>query len=249
MQLIIKKFGDIEMAESTSGVAREPLDSLLMRIVKDVSHSEDLHGCLKQKNCTAHDNLPSSLMKAGRCRDAFESFMETCDNASYNKAITDLIDHILKTCCEILCPVPASSTDRNTVGMQRNSLERLKCIHPFSCPICDFVLSEPVTLLCGHTYCKKCLVKWKPNNCKVCKKRHYGTEFDGAKVNVIVAGLVKRWWQSELNAGDIRLKGNQSMGSQDYTKALRHYSDALKEGKSPLWCFVNDLLPITFYHC
>ena len=239
MQLIIKKLDHTDMAEPPLGVAGEPLDDLFLKIVRDVDYGKDLHGCLRPKSCIATDSMPSSLTKKGRDKDTFESFMETCDNSSYNKAINDLIDHVLKSCCEILCPVPASSADRDKASLQPNAMERLKCIHPFSCPICDFVLSEPVTLLCGHTYCKKCLVKWKPSACKVCKKRQYGYELDSAKVNVIVSGLVKRWWQPELDAEEIRLKGNQSMNGQDYAKALRFYSDALKQGKSLFFFPVN----------
>ena len=208
-----------------------PLDDLLLKIVRDIDHSKNLHGRVTPKSCSTQDGVLHSAMLQNKDIDAFESFLETCDNATYNKAVSDLIDHILKTCCEILCPIPASSIDRSKGSVQSSSLERLKCIHPFSCPMCDFVLSEPVTLLCGHTYCKKCLVKWKPNACKVCKKRMYGYEFDSAKVNVLVSGLVKRWWQPELSAENCRLKGNQSMGTQDYAKALDAYTEALGQGK------------------
>ena len=220
------------MAESTSAAAREPLDELLLKIVSDAEQSKDFHGCFRPKSCAARDGVLCSLVKNSRETDAFESLMETCDNATYNKAITDLIDYILKMCCEILCPIPASAASRDKTSMQASCLERLKTIHPFSCPICDFVLSEPVTLLCGHTYCKKCLVKWKPNACKVCKRRLYGHDFDSVRVNVLVSGLVKRWWQPELDAEAHRLRGNQSMSSQDLTKALTCYTEALEQGQS-----------------
>ena len=37
---------------------------------------------------------------------------------------------------------------------------------PWSCPSCSGVIIEPVTLPCGHTYCKKCLIKIAKANAK-----------------------------------------------------------------------------------
>ena len=42
----------------------------------------------------------------------------------------------------------------------------------FSCFICHGILFEPVTIPCGHSFCRKCISKDTSNTCKSCGVRH-----------------------------------------------------------------------------
>lgn len=48
----------------------------------------------------------------------------------------------------------------------------------FSCPICFEILRNPVTTLCGHNYCKECLVG---ESCAICRSQinpnHYSINY------------------------------------------------------------------------
>lgn len=207
-----------------------------LQVYYEVGCSNDMPG-MKKAKCIVSDVLSRAISKKSRVKDTstLENILETCDNATYNKTITAIADSLLKRSSEILFPTPVDSQDGAEASAQQSpSHDRLKYTHPFSCPICDFVLNEPVTLLCGHTYCKKCLIKWKPNACRLCKKKLYANpcELSSAQANVLVSSLVKRWWQPELSASSLRDKGNQCVSSQspqqDYAKALQYYSDALE---------------------
>ncbi|XP_037069975.1 LON peptidase N-terminal domain and RING finger protein 3-like [Pollicipes pollicipes] len=206
------------------------VDECLLTITGNIEHGKDVHGAKKSKSSKASDVLPRSFLKKSRMKDTLESLLETSDNVSYSKIITAIASSLLKSSSEILFPAPEHSEEGGASAQQisPNHHDRLKYAHPFSCPICDFVLSEPVTLLCGHTYCKKCLVKWKPNACRLCKRKLYACEFNSSKANVLISNLIKRWWQPELSAEVTRSKGNQSVKVEDYGSALQYYTDALE---------------------
>ncbi|XP_074521457.1 LON peptidase N-terminal domain and RING finger protein 1 [Halichoeres trimaculatus] len=79
-----------------------------------------------------------------------------------------------------------SSPSREEGGSPRDDL--------FDCPSCHSFLGEPVTLACGHSYCKRCLQRRLLCKCKLCKETMKGEE----KVNVILCGLLEKWFPEEL---------------------------------------------------
>ncbi|KAL4113551.1 hypothetical protein QTP88_017160 [Uroleucon formosanum] len=72
---------------------------------------------------------------------------------------------------------------------------------PFVCCICDLVLREPVTLLCGHTCCRRCGggTACKPLVCHKCGMR---TPFQ-PHVDVLVKSLVEKLWPVQLRASEL----------------------------------------------
>ncbi|CAJ1052262.1 LON peptidase N-terminal domain and ring finger 1%2C like [Xyrichtys novacula] len=65
----------------------------------------------------------------------------------------------------------------------------------FDCPNCRSFLGEPVTLACGHTYCKCCLQRRLLPKCKLCTEGVRGEE----KANVILSGLLEKWFPEEFS--------------------------------------------------
>lgn len=42
------------------------------------------------------------------------------------------------------------------------------------CPVCSVFLRDPVNLVCGHSFCKKCIEKLmfeKKTDCPMCRRR------------------------------------------------------------------------------
>nr|XP_015799099.2 LON peptidase N-terminal domain and ring finger 1, like isoform X1 [Nothobranchius furzeri] len=62
------------------------------------------------------------------------------------------------------------------------------------CPSCLCFLDEPVTLACGHSYCRRCLRRRLVLKCKLCGEAVAGKE----KVNVTLCGLLEKWFPGEL---------------------------------------------------
>lgn len=59
----------------------------------------------------------------------------------------------------------------------------------FSCPICRNILTGPVTVECGHTFCIGCLENIKSDKCVICS-----TDITKTKcINILVQDLLEKW--------------------------------------------------------
>ena len=109
------------------------------------------------------------------------------------------------------------------------------------CEVCSDLYVDPVTLLCGHTYCKKCLLKREGQHyveiCAKCdknnlKRTRWANFFrrsvvDKCHTNVIINSIVKDNYPNELKAINVRLEGNELFVNKDYTEAESKYKEAL----------------------
>ncbi|KAM8772410.1 LON peptidase N-terminal domain and RING finger protein 1 [Acanthopagrus schlegelii] len=86
----------------------------------------------------------------------------------------------------------------------------------FDCPSCRSFIGEPVTLACGHSYCKRCLQRRLLSKCKLCKEAVTGDE----RVNVILCGLLEKWFPEEL-------KTAKTLSEVDELCRRRRYKEAV----------------------
>lgn len=110
----------------------------------------------------------------------------------------------------------------------------------FSCPSCEGTLYQPVTISCGHTYCKNCL-----DMCKCCclcgiKICNIG------EINVLIKRLVEKWWPKEAEASKARHEGDDLLKNGHFLQALEHYNVAVKFGE--LLSFYIFKFSFTFYN-
>ncbi|XP_072519973.1 LON peptidase N-terminal domain and RING finger protein 3-like [Salminus brasiliensis] len=111
---------------------------------------------------------------------------------------------------------------------QPTSAERDADDSTFCCGICFGFLCEPVTLLCGRSFCKKCLEKEKKANCcKGCEDRWKEAGVHGYKVNVVLSNLLCKWFPSHLNALRLRREGNALYAEKRVEAALEKYNEAI----------------------
>ena len=107
--------------------------------------------------------------------------------------------------------------------------ERIK-IDRLSCSRCGGVLHQVVTLVCGHSVCKKCSAAGGSESCFKCG-RIRPEEVAPPKTNVTVMNLVTKWWDNELKAVDLRAAGNAAFAQGRLEEALSKYSDAASCGE------------------
>ena len=60
------------------------------------------------------------------------------------------------------------------------------CTDPWSCVFCTSVLEDPVTLTCGHSTCKRCLLRDLTTVCRKCKVKYEPIEEDPIDVEPYV---------------------------------------------------------------
>lgn len=103
----------------------------------------------------------------------------------------------------------------------------------FSCRICLSFLFEPVTLPCGHCFCKKCLErerkeKERPVMCKECKDNTRVADVQTSyRVNVVLSNLLAKWFPTPYQAGRLRREGNGLYAEKKMEAALEKYNQAI----------------------
>uniref|UniRef100_A0A3B5M2X3 RING-type domain-containing protein n=1 Tax=Xiphophorus couchianus TaxID=32473 RepID=A0A3B5M2X3_9TELE len=105
----------------------------------------------------------------------------------------------------------------------------------FSCGICLSFLFEPVTLPCGHCFCKKCLErerkeKERPVVCKECRASSRLADLQTYRVNVVLSSLLAKWFPSFQQAGRLRREGNGLYAERKMEAALEKYNQAILTG-------------------
>ncbi|XP_037117802.1 LON peptidase N-terminal domain and RING finger protein 3-like isoform X1 [Syngnathus acus] len=98
-----------------------------------------------------------------------------------------------------------------------------------SCRICLSTLFEPVTLACGHCFCKKCLEKGDKNEKVVCKECKLSSRVavHSYRVNVVLSNLLAKWFPRVYRAGRLRREGNGLYSGKKVEAALEKYNQAI----------------------
>ena len=123
------------------------------------------------------------------------------------------------------------------------------CADPFSCPSCSGVLYEPVSLPCGHTFCRthvmsntanpslclKCKAPWRREEPRLTVtpsgglERQQSAPEDDLKTiatNTLVNNLVTKYWSEDLKVIELRTKANKMYSSGNLGEAMQLYNRA-----------------------
>ncbi|XP_075228515.1 LON peptidase N-terminal domain and RING finger protein 1 [Lycorma delicatula] len=88
------------------------------------------------------------------------------------------------------------------------------------CTICYCVFYQPVTLPCGHSFCRKCIIRESNRLCKKC-----GSKLPSRlETNVLIKTLVEKWWPNEVYAARLCDEANQLL--QDNPESALEKFDA-----------------------
>lgn len=172
-----------------------------------------------------------TLARAGRIADALDSYCIAADlHRLRPEELRLLVESIART---IRVKEPQASASANAATCSDpDELEEEHALDLFSCRLCKCLLSEPTTLVCGHTFCKRCLEDAAVNECKSCRtsmNKSWCTS--GLRANVILSGLLDKWFEAESQSRRCWLEGESLWKKQDLQGALEKYNQAVDLGK------------------
>ncbi|KAM3862473.1 LON peptidase N-terminal domain and RING finger protein 2 [Diretmus argenteus] len=182
-----------------------------------------------------------SLVRAGRIAEALDSY---CTAANLAKLRPDelrlLVENIARTLREKELNITGANVygrtgthgDDDGVDPDGEAAED-EPLDLFSCLLCRCLLHEPTTLECGHTFCKRCLEDDPGKDCKHC--RHKLSRKDGQvlpvgglRLNVVLGGLLDKWFESESKARRYWVEGEVLWKKHSHAEALEKYSKAVE---------------------
>lgn len=98
----------------------------------------------------------------------------------------------------------------------------------FTCTICRGLFNEPVTISCGHTYCRKCFERDQSKACRTCGTLHHLVKTSNFKANVLLTRLIESWFPNENKASCLKAEGNKFFERRQYDKSIELYSIAIE---------------------
>uniref|UniRef100_A0A8C7DU60 LON peptidase N-terminal domain and ring finger 3 n=1 Tax=Oncorhynchus kisutch TaxID=8019 RepID=A0A8C7DU60_ONCKI len=205
-------------------LAAEAFQSKNFGIAADIYECQLLH--LSDPSTQQHllVKRADALAFAGKLTDAFEIYRKAAEIDRLRPVHLDNLIEYLSNCIKI-----QDGTDSQNNRQETHS----DCVgyDAFTCKICYGFLYEPVTLLCGHCFCKKCLDREKmPVCCKECNdSRHTKlNDVDNYRVNVVLSNLLLKWFPSQLLAVNLRREGNGLYSDKIMDAALEKYNEAIQ---------------------
>ncbi|XP_078254368.1 LON peptidase N-terminal domain and RING finger protein 1-like [Rhinoraja longicauda] len=86
------------------------------------------------------------------------------------------------------------------------------------CGGCRQPLGDPVTLHCGHTWCRLCL-RWNPR-CRLCGEKVAAIDARSLRSNVILCHLMTKWFSAEVSRARDKLRLDELLAQGRYPEVL-----------------------------
>lgn len=170
-----------------------------------------------------------ALAFGGKVSDAFDVYRQASEIEKLRPVhLTNLVDYLTRN---------IRTQDRRTVGEAARAGGESPGRGIISCGMCLSFLFEPVTLPCGHCFCRKCLEREKkekerPVVCKECRASSRVADVQSYRVNVVLSNLLGKWFPELQRAGRLRREGNGLYAERKMEAALDKYNQAVLIGKA-----------------
>lgn len=199
-----------------------------------------------------------ALASGGRLREALEVYRQLSER---QQLVAQQLEQLVRCLAEnvpqgeALAPVPedrssaASCVVVSEEAGVATAAEATEVWDGFKCRKCHGFLSDPVSLSCGHTFCKLCLERGRAadRRCALCgvklsalmvtTGRARGARRAGQqappplRVNVVLSGLLGKLFPGPARASQLRHEGNRLYRERQVEAALLKYNEAVRLGE------------------
>ncbi|XP_014439591.1 LON peptidase N-terminal domain and RING finger protein 3 [Tupaia chinensis] len=194
-----------------------------------------------------------ALASGGRLREALEVYRQLSER---QQLVAEQLEQLVRCLAENVpqeealasAPGDASSAASCTVAPEEaGSAAATEVWDGFKCRKCHGFLSDPVSLSCGHTFCKLCLERGRAadRRCALCgvklsalmvaTGRARGARRAGQqaappplRVNVVLSGLLGKLFPGPARASQLRHEGNRLYRERQVEAALLKYNEAVR---------------------
>ncbi|CAM9453942.1 unnamed protein product [Lampetra fluviatilis] len=110
--------------------------------------------------------------------------------------------------------------------------------NPLSCPLCRGMLSEPVSAMCGHAFCRRCLEQEPSGECAACRRPFQLLDVREHRPNIVACKLLLKWFPRESEAARMRHEALELLQEGRVMLALAKCQAAMElaPGDSALLC-------------
>ncbi|XP_071426481.1 LON peptidase N-terminal domain and RING finger protein 1-like isoform X2 [Pithys albifrons albifrons] len=112
-------------------------------------------------------------------------------------------------------PPRGASPSAHPLGAAGAGLDLLRC------PSCRLLLWEPVTVFCGHSFCKQCLGGAGLSRCPLCQERLELRVVGAARRSVVLCGILERCVEREQRLVGLAERARDRLARGDAREALR----------------------------
>ncbi|XP_062039854.1 LON peptidase N-terminal domain and RING finger protein 3 isoform X2 [Lepus europaeus] len=193
-----------------------------------------------------------ALASVGRLREALEVYRQLSER---QQLVAEQLEQLVRCLAEnvrqdeVLAPAPAPSEPSSAVAVEEAGAAAAAATEVwdgFKCRKCHGFLSDPVSLSCGHTFCKLCLERGRAadRRCALCgvklsalmvaTGRARGARRAGQqappplRVNVVLSGLLGKLFPGPARASQLRHEGNRLYRERQVEAALLKYNEAVR---------------------
>ncbi|XP_060231483.1 LON peptidase N-terminal domain and RING finger protein 3 isoform X1 [Meriones unguiculatus] len=191
----------------------------------------------------------------GRLREALEVYRQLSQR---HQLVAEQLEQLVRCLAESVpqkeMVAPAPSDQSCTSSCCKAAMEKAgeaAAVAPevwdgFKCRKCHGFLSDPVSLWCGHTFCKLCLERGRAadRRCALCgvklsalmvasgrarETRRAGQQAPlQLRVNVVLSGLLGKLFPGPARASQLRHEGNRLYRERQVEAALLKYNEAVR---------------------
>lgn len=199
-----------------------------------------------------------TLASGVRLREAFEVYRQLSER---QQLVAEQLEQLVRCLAENVpqgeapAPAPADGSSAASCTLVEEetgvatAAEATEVWDGFKCRKCHGFLSDPVSLSCGHTFCKLCLERGRATDrrCALCgvklsalmvaTGRARGTWRAGQqappplRVNVVLSGLLGKLFPGPARASQLRHEGNRLYRERQVEAALLKYNEAVRLGE------------------